>query len=401
MKTLNRKKSISLCSLFVLGAFLLMSSYAYGSPDYYNYWTWDTGYSSAYGVDGWVGGDGISRIIFYSGTTAYIYQVTTTPGPDGDNPNLHPDNPDATGAIAPRVFTYESSFSLNSSNYSHECEFHVGSSTFYLGAKNGIEMYAFDGTYLGNLGAPEPPKEGGYSTQSLAYDAPNNDWWAGSIGFDGWVEMYSYDADNVGSAWQLEFSYVTPGSHHDGLEMLPNGNLLTADYTGEILEYQQDGTYVATHSHDPWDHELEGMGSGALGHYWGGTHSGLIFEFGGGSLPPSVIEVEIDIKPGSFPNSINPDSKGVIPVAILTTDTFDASIVEPITVGFGPDDALPVHWALEDVDGDGDLDFIFHFKVQDTGISEGDTEATLNGFTTGGIDIIGTDSVRTVPKGKP
>jgi len=265
--------------------FLLMSSYAYANPDYYNYGSWDFGYGSAYGVDGWVGSDGISRIIFYSGTTAHIYQVTTDA-----NPNLHPLNPDATGPIATRTFTHESSFSLQSSNYGHECEFHVGSDQFYLGAKNGIEMYSFIGTYMGNLGAPAPPMEGGYSTQSLAYDVTDNNWWAGSIGFDSTVEMYSYDADNPGSAWQLEFSYATPGDHHDGLEMLPNGNLLTADYTGQILEYMQDGTYVTTHDHDPFSTELEGMGAGALGHYWGGSHSGLIFEFGGGTLPsPDVI----------------------------------------------------------------------------------------------------------------
>ena len=274
-----------------MAAFLLMSSYAYASPGYYNYWTWNTGYSSAYGVDGWVGGDGTSRMIFYSGTTAYIYQVTTTPGPDGDNPNLHPLNPDATGTIAPRVFTYESQFALKSSNYSHESEFYVGSDGFYLGAKNGIEKYNFAGSYLTTLGAPTPPTEGGYSTQSLAYDAPDNDWWAGSIGFDRQVEMYTYDADNPGSAWQLEFSYATPGSHHDGLEILPNGNLLTADYTGQILEYTQGGVYVATHDHLPFPTELEGMGAGALGHYWGGSHSGYIFEFGGGSLPPPDVVI--------------------------------------------------------------------------------------------------------------
>ncbi|GAG49200.1 unnamed protein product, partial [marine sediment metagenome] len=35
-----------------------------------------------------------------------------------------------------------------------------------------------------------------------------------------------------------------------------------------------------------------------------------------------AIEVAIDIKPGSDPNPINPMSKGVIPVAILGSDTF-------------------------------------------------------------------------------
>ncbi|MDP2729015.1 MAG: hypothetical protein Q8O55_00805 [Dehalococcoidales bacterium] len=109
-------------------------------------------------------------------------------------------------------------------------------------------------------------------------------------------------------------------------------------------------------------------------------------------------EVEIDIKPGSDPNSINPKSKGVIPVAILTTPDFDASTVDPDTVRFGPDEAEAVHWALEDVDRDGDTDMILHFKTQDTGIQAGDTEATLTGEPVGGQVFAGTDSVRTVGK---
>ena len=119
------------------------------------------------------------------------------------------------------------------------------------------------------------------------------------------------------------------------------------------------------------------------------------------SFAIDTITIEIDIKPGSDPSSINPDSKGVIPVAILTTAGFDAASVNATTVSFGPDEASPVHYALEDVDDDGDTDMILHFKTQETGITAGDTEATLMGKTTGGIEIIGTDSVRTVPpKGK-
>lgn len=108
------------------------------------------------------------------------------------------------------------------------------------------------------------------------------------------------------------------------------------------------------------------------------------------------IEVEIDIKPGSFPNSINPDSEGVIPVAILTTDDFDASIVDPDTVRFGPDGAQAEDWAFEDVDRDGDEDMILHFRTQDTGIGAGDTEAWLV-LTVDGWEIRASDSVRTVP----
>lgn len=109
------------------------------------------------------------------------------------------------------------------------------------------------------------------------------------------------------------------------------------------------------------------------------------------------IEVLIDIKPGSDPNSINPDSQGVIPVAILTTDDFDASAVDPDSVRFGPAEAEAVQWAFENVDGDGDLDMILHFETEETGISAGDTEAELTGKTVDGMDIHGSDSVRTVP----
>jgi hypothetical protein len=56
---------------------------------------------------------------------------------------------------------------------------------------------------------------------------------------------------------------------------------------------------------------------------------------------------------------------------------------------------------LEDVDDDGDTDMIFHFPTQDTGLEAGDTEATLTGQTTDGIEITGTDSVRIVPPEVP
>jgi hypothetical protein len=109
-------------------------------------------------------------------------------------------------------------------------------------------------------------------------------------------------------------------------------------------------------------------------------------------------DVEIDIKPGSDPNSINLKSKGVVPVAVLTTGDFDASTVDPDTVLFA--DASPLRWTMKDVDGDGDLDLLFHFKTQELDLDENSTEATLTGDTTDGKHIQGTDSVNIVPRGK-
>ena len=112
---------------------------------------------------------------------------------------------------------------------------------------------------------------------------------------------------------------------------------------------------------------------------------------------PTTITVAIDIKPGSFPNSINPKSRGVIPVAILTTDSFDATTVDSTTVLFGPTgtEAPPVHAAIEDVDLDGDTDLILHFNTQATGIQCGDTSASLSAETFSGQMIEGSDSIKT------
>jgi DNA-binding beta-propeller fold protein YncE len=109
-----------------------------------------------------------------------------------------------------------------------------------------------------------------------------------------------------------------------------------------------------------------------------------------------VLTVDIDIKPGSDPNAINPKSKGVIPVAVLGSVDFDATQVDFSTVVFGPNGASPVHVGhLKNVNGDGFDDMVFHFKVRETGIACGDTDATLTGETFGGDSITGTDAVKT------
>jgi len=107
------------------------------------------------------------------------------------------------------------------------------------------------------------------------------------------------------------------------------------------------------------------------------------------------VPISIDIKPGSYPNSINLSSKGVVPVAIITTPGFDAGTVDIDTVKFA--DASPLRSGLEDVDGDGDIDMILHFDTQALKLDRTSTSARLTALTTGGTPIEGTDSLRIIP----
>jgi hypothetical protein len=152
------------------------------------------------------------------------------------------------------------------------------------------------------------------------------------------------------------------------------------------------------------------------------------------------IEVSIDIKPQSCPNPLNVKSQGVLPVAILGTDDFDVTNINPDTVTL--EGQLALKSAIEDVatpyeptdktdcldcitDGpDGYLDLILHFNTQDiinmlenqslsqedielledvttADINDGDCVIlTLYGELSYGTPIKGEDSVLILKKGK-
>ena len=101
-----------------------------------------------------------------------------------------------------------------------------------------------------------------------------------------------------------------------------------------------------------------------------------------------IVPVAINIHPGSFKNPINLKSKGVIPVAVLTTNAgeyglplaFDATRIQPLTTRFGPKSVVTagggapeshgrghIEDAIERSDErtkDGDRDMVLHFDTQ-------------------------------------
>ncbi|MCE5219691.1 MAG: HYR domain-containing protein [Clostridium sp.] len=114
------------------------------------------------------------------------------------------------------------------------------------------------------------------------------------------------------------------------------------------------------------------------------------------TVNPAIKVIAIDIKPGSYPNSINLKNNGNVPVAVLGSESFYVSTIDSSTVTFANAKALNIGQGLEDVNGDGYMDKVFHFKTSELNLTNSSTEASLEGKTLAGENFKGSDSVRIV-----
>ena len=114
-------------------------------------------------------------------------------------------------------------------------------------------------------------------------------------------------------------------------------------------------------------------------------------------VPFRILEVEIDVRPASATNAINPAAQGVVPVALLGSEELGLGAIDPGSLAFGPAGAAPVRPGTQgDLNGDGLSDLLLQFQIPATGIQAGDTEACLTGATFEGRRLEGCDPIRTV-----
>ena len=123
----------------------------------------------------------------------------------------------------------------------------------------------------------------------------------------------------------------------------------------------------------------------------------------------SAMEVNIDVKPGRFPNRIQLEKHVCkdddnLYVAILTTPAFDALNVDTSSLTLGDPNLngtiSPVRSRANDVDGDGDMDMALTFPlcnlVTHEALNTSSTELVLTGMTLNGVSLTGRDSVKVV-----
>lgn len=173
--------------------------------------------------------------------------------------------------------------------------------------------------------------------------------------------------------------FYVPGWHSGPADLMPAGMTFTGDMTLMQVFYGLYG-YGATHT--------------------------VVFE--DITVQGCRVDVNIDIKPGSDPNSINLKSKGLLPIAIFGSDTVDVTEIVPSTIKIGTvglatrgSSKNKLAFSFEQVNEDEDMDMMVFFEIQQLAPEELDAstqQLILTGEFGDETPLVGIDSVRIVPK---
>jgi hypothetical protein len=135
--------------------------------------------------------------------------------------------------------------------------------------------------------------------------------------------------------------------------------------------------------------------------------SNLVAQFGSSDEP---CPVNIDIKPGSDPSSVNcKNLKGNVPVAIFGAENFDVIDIEIVSMSLVSSSPIPVtlvhdNFHIDDLNDDGFDDAVLHLDkagvceaTEDAPLKE-TVEVELTGETTDGTEFLGIGDIRIVKR---
>jgi hypothetical protein len=200
-------------------------------------------------------------------------------------PNQHPDNPEEMGPIEQRTITYVETIPGFGTPSLSSSEIFALSDRIYIGGSAITENVLGVGTTV----ITNPPPWASWFAQ-LGYDEVNGVWYAAN---ESARRVFQHDATT--NTWGIAFLYPElAGDHMDGLEIVTDPNTgipyvyvsdMTSDFIGQyrldpVQGWVQENlfTYAGTAGAP-----VEGMGFGALNHFWA-TAGNSVYEVGGGDL---------------------------------------------------------------------------------------------------------------------
>ncbi len=259
---------------------------------------------------------------------------------------------------------------------------HDGSRIAFMSTRtNGSEqeVYVMDASDGGDV-TPFTTSPGADDEAHWSPDDSQLVFWSQRTGsYEVWL-MDTVDVDNDGngdSPTQLTF---------DGAEVR------TPDWSPDGLQV----AFASTRQSGSWNIWTMDAGGGNL---HDATNDAVVDEYSSWGVEavvvPPTVAVLVDIRPGSDENRVQRRSRGVLPVAILSTLAFDASAVDGSTIRLGPNAAAPAHGSghFRDVDDDGMDDWVGHFRIRKIGLERGMDELLITGMTTDGRDLEGRDAI--------
>lgn len=254
------------------------------ASDYYEFSTF-SGSGSEYDVASY------GNTIYYGGGTAvYSVDVSIADMAKVDETRFLADGVTPNPNYQIRTFTNNKYIGLTGSPYYLNTasigEMYVDANNIYTIGRSvtggGGAVYSFDknsGAYNGTAVTGGNVGSGwGYDTL-LSYGGGK--WWLANEN----SQVYS----STGGDWIYEFTWPSmDGGHGDGMEYV-NGHIFVSDMTSNYIAMWDEIGGVWTeierfaYTEAGGNKYVEGMGFGALGHFWAGSGS-YIYELGGGSI---------------------------------------------------------------------------------------------------------------------
>jgi hypothetical protein len=295
MKTRDLFKRTSLASVvmlafgFALNAEALPIGGTTPTGDYFQYAYFTTSDSSFLGgqdVDAYGNRIYVNR----NGIDLDVYDVTLH-DTDGDGvleADQHPSNTDAIGPMEARTLAYVETYRIPELDFASTGELYAQSDRIFFAGEDEGDIYEY---IFGGSGATKVVDSSSFFNLSqIGYDDVNDVWYGAN---ESSRSVYSFNSGT--SSWDFEFEYpYLAGSHMDGLEVVTDTSTGTpyvyvSDMTSDFLgQYRYDSGTSSWVQENLFEYsgtgaDVEGMGFGALGHFWATGWSEL-YEIGGGDL---------------------------------------------------------------------------------------------------------------------